>query len=190
MQGATASDDNPGAGPQPPWNSIPKFVPGTTNVQEYVQKLRFLASLWPKEHLEQLAPRAALLVEGSAFKKVARLDPEKLRVKSTSGIALLVDAIGGSWGSTELEERYEFFEKSLYGTLQRSDESHDSYLARFEANFTELISRGTTLEEVQAYILLRQSTLPPEDKKKILLEHSGSLEYKPVVRSFRLQILQ
>ena len=186
MQGATASDDNPGTGPQPPWNSIPKFVPGTTNVQEYVQKLRFLASLWPKEHLEQLAPRAALLVEGSAFKKVARLDPEKLRVKSTSGIALLVDAIGGSWGSTELEERYEFFEKSLYGTLQRSDESHDSYLARFEANFTELISRGTTLEEVQAYILLRQSTLPPEDKKKILLEHSGSLEYKPVVRSFRL----
>ena len=106
MQGATASDDNPGVGPQPPWNSIPKFVPGTTNVQEYVQKLRFLASLWPKEHLEQLAPRAALLVEGSAFKKVARLDPEKLRVKSTSGIALLVDAIGGSWGSTELEERY------------------------------------------------------------------------------------
>ena len=90
MQGATASDDNPGVGPQPPWNSIPKFVPGTTNVQEYVQKLRFLASLWPKEHLEQLAPRAALLVEGSAFKKVARLDPEKLRVKSTSGIALLV----------------------------------------------------------------------------------------------------
>lgn len=181
-----SAEENPGGGPQPPWNSIPKFIPGTTNVQEYVQKLRFLASLWPKEHLEQLAPRAALLVEGSAFKKVARLDPEKLRVKSTAGIALLVDAIGGSWGSTELEERYEFFEKSLYGTIQRSDESHDSYLSRFEANFTELISRGTKLEEVQAYILLRQSTLPPEDKKKILLENSGTLEYKPVVKSFRL----
>ena len=184
--GATIStDDNPGAG-QAPWNSIPRFIPGTTNVQEYTAKLRFLASLWPKEHLEQLAPRAALLVEGSAFKKISKLDPEKLRVKSTSGIALLVDAIGGSWGSTELEERYEFFEKSLYGTVQRHDESHDSYLSRFEANFTELISRGTTLEEVQAYVLLRQSTLPPEDKKKILVEHSGTLEYKPVVRSFRL----
>ena len=182
----SSSEEVSNAGPQPPWNSIPKFVPGTTNVQEYVQKLRFLAQLWPREHLEQLAPRAALLVEGSAFKKVSKLDPEKLRVKSISGIALLVDAIGGSWGSTELEERYEFFEKSLYGTIQRSDESHDSYLARFEANFTELISRETKLEEVQAYVLLRQSTLPPEDKKKILLEHSGTLEYKPVVKSFRL----
>ena len=42
--------------------------------------LRFLAAMWPGEHLEQLAPRAALLVEGSAFKKVAGLDPAKLKV--------------------------------------------------------------------------------------------------------------
>lgn len=99
--------------PQPPWQSIPKFIPGTINVQGYVQKLRFLAAMWPVEHLEQLAFRAALLVEGSAFKKVARLDPAKLKVANQTGIALLVDAIGGSWGSTELEERYEFFEKAL-----------------------------------------------------------------------------
>lgn len=189
MPGLTSEameEANPTGGPQPPWNSIPKFIPGSTNVQEYVQKLKFLASLWPKEHLEQLAPRAALLVEGSAFKKVARLDPEKLRVKNLTGIALLVEAIGGSWGSTELEERYEFFEKSLYGIIQRSDESHDSYLSRMEANFEELIARKTKLEEVQAYVLLRQSTLPPEDKKRILLENSAKLEYQPVVKSFRL----
>ena len=174
------------ATPQPPWQSIPKFVPGTTNVQEYVQKLKFLAAMWPAEHLPQLAPRAALLVEGTAFKKVARLDPSKLKVANQSGIALLVDAIGGSWGSTELEERYEYFERALYGTVQRHDESHDSFLARMEANFVELLSRGTTLEEVQAYVLLRQSTLPAEDKKRILLEHEGELRYKPVVKSYRL----
>ena len=81
------------ATPQPPWQSIPKFVPGTTNVQEYVQKLKFLAAMWPAEHLPQLAPRAALLVEGTAFKKVARLDPSKLKVANQSGIALLVDAM-------------------------------------------------------------------------------------------------
>ena len=172
--------------PQPPWQSIPKFTPGTTNVQEYVQKLKFLAAMWPAEHLPQLAPRAALLVEGTAFKKVARLDPSKLKVANQSGIALLVDAIGGSWGSTELEERYEYFERALYGTVQRHDESHDSFLARMEANFVELLSRGTTLEEVQAYVLLRQSTLPAEDKKRILLEHEGELRYKPVVKSYRL----
>ena len=149
--GPTGSGTSSSLTPQPPWQSIPKFIPGTTNVQEYTQKLKFLAAMWPSEHLEQLAPRAALLVEGSAFKKVARLDPAKLKVPNQTGIALLVDAIGGSWGSTELEERYEYFEKSIYGTVQRADESHDSYLARMEANFVELISRGTTLEEVQAH---------------------------------------
>ena len=105
-----------------------KFIPGTTNVQEYAQKLRFLAAMWPEEHLELLAPRAALHIEGTAFRKVSKLDPNKLKVKDVSGIALLVNTIGGSWGSTELEERYEFFEKALYGTVQKADESHDSYL--------------------------------------------------------------
>ena len=103
-----------------------------------------------------------------------------------SGIQLLVEAIGESWGATELEERYEFFEKALYGTIQRNDESHDSYLSRMEFNFVELLSRGTKLEEVQAYVLLRQSLLAPDDKKKILLEHPGELKYEPVVKSFRL----
>ena len=35
-------------------------------------------------------------------------------------------------------------------------------------------------------MLLRQSTLPAEDKKRILLEHEGELRYKPVVKSYRL----
>ena len=175
-----------GVNPQLPWASIPKFTPGTTNVQEYTQKLKFLASMWPTESLDLLAPRAALLVERTAFRKVARLDPNKLKVKNLSGVALLVEAIGGSWGSTEIEERYEFFEKALYGTTQRSDESHDSYLARMENNFIELINRNTTLEEVQAYVLLRQSTLAADDKKRILLENDGDLKYKPVVKAFRL----
>ena len=50
----------------------------------------------------------------------------------------------------------------------------------------ELISRNTSLEEVQAYVLLRQSTLQADDKKRILLEHQGDLKYKPVVKAFRL----
>lgn len=180
-------DDIPPPGTtQLPWNQIPKFVPGVTNVQEYVQKLKFLAALWPVEYLDQLAPRAALLIEGTAFRKIARIPPSKLKVKTTDGIAALVEAIGGSWGSTELEERYEFFEKSLYGTTQRTDESHDSFLSRMEASFLELISRNTTLEEVQAYVLLRQSTLSADDKKRILLEHGGELKYEPVVKAFRL----
>ena len=71
-----------GSSPQLPWSSIPKFVPGSTNVQEYVQKLKFLSAMWPEEYLSLLVSRAALLVEGTAFRKVARLGPEKLRVNN------------------------------------------------------------------------------------------------------------
>ena len=179
-------DVPPVSASQLPWQAIPKFTPGVTNVQEYVRKLKFLASIWPPEYLDLLAPRAALQVEGSAFTRVSRLDGTKLRVKSLDGISLLVETLGGQWGSTELEERYEFFEKAIYGTTQRHDESNDSYISRMEGYFTELIARKTSLEEIQAYVLLRQSTLPSEDKKKILLEQGGNLSYQPVVKSLRL----
>lgn len=69
-------DDIPPPGTtQLPWNQIPKFVPGVTNVQEYVQKLKFLAALWPVQYLDQLAPRAALLIEG----QLSERSPEFLK---------------------------------------------------------------------------------------------------------------
>ena len=127
-----------------------------------------------------------MMVEGSAFKLIANLDAAKLKASDVSGVQLLVETIGGKWGATDFEERYEYFERSLYGTIQKPDESHDSYLSRMESNFNELIHRQTTLEEVRAYVLLRQSSLPGEDKKKILLEHGGKLSYQEVVSSYRL----
>ena len=169
-----------------PWSSLPKFIPGTTNVQEYTQKMKFIASIWPKEHLEVLAPRAALLVEGAAFHKVMRISPEKLKTNSVDGVITLVETLGGSWGMTMLEEQYETFERALYGTLQKSDESHDSYVARSEVHFEELLARGTTLEEIRAYVLLRQSTLSPDDRKKIVLDQGGKLRYPEVTKASRL----
>ena len=169
-----------------PWAAIPKFTPGVTNVQEYTQKLRFLSNLWPTESLHLLAPRVALLIEGTAFHKVAELEPEKLKVKDDSGVKLIVKTIGGSWGQTELEQRYEFFEKALYGTTQKPDESNDSFLSRMEHNFGELLKGKTTLQEVQAYVLLRQCNLHSEDRKRILLDHAGKLDYEEVKKSFRL----
>lgn len=99
------SDDAPSPFPtsQLPWSAIPKFTPGTTNVQDYVRKLRFLANVWPSDRLDLLAPRAALLVEGSAFAKVSRIEASKLKVKSLDGVKALVAAIDGSWGATEFD---------------------------------------------------------------------------------------
>ena len=33
------------------------------------------------------------------------------------------------WGHLEEEDRYDLFEKALYTTVQRPDETNDSYLA-------------------------------------------------------------
>ena len=169
-----------------PWTSIPRFTPGTTDPSEYASKMKFLASLWPREHIALLAPRAALLCEGTAFKKVARIPAEKLKVSDESGVRLLVSTLGGLWGRTELEEKYTYFERVIYGTVQHADESNDSYLSRHDVNFEELISKGTTLDEVRAYILLRQSQLSPEDRKKVVLEQQGNLEYLKVCLAVRL----
>ena len=61
------------------------------------RKLEFLRDLWPAEHIEHLAPRAALLVEGVAFQKVARLQASKL--KTREGVQYLVESLGGGNGA-------------------------------------------------------------------------------------------
>ncbi|CAE7684214.1 unnamed protein product [Symbiodinium sp. CCMP2592] len=140
----------------------------------------------PKEHLSSLAPRVALLCEGSAFKKIARLDAAKLKVSDTSGVELIVKTLGGAGGQTVLEEKYEQFEKAIFGTVQRSDETHDSYLARHDIHFEELLAQSITFEELRSYVLLRQSQLSSDDKKRIVVEHSGKLTYDKVKASIRL----
>ena len=177
--GSAASDDR-----NLPWTAVPKFVPGVTDVTEYTRKMQFLSQIWPKEHLSALAPRAALLCEGTAFKKVSRLSASKLRVNDESGIQLLVTTLGGAWGQTILEEKYEQFERAVYGCVQRADETHDSYLARHDVHFEELLAQEISFEDLRSYILLRQSQL--SYKKRIVIEHSGQLSYSKVKSSIRL----
>ena len=99
---------------------------------------------------------------------------------------LLVSTLGGSWGRTELEERYEFFERAIFGAVQKADESNDSYLSRHDVNFEELIAKRTTQDEVRAYILLRRSKLSSDDRKRLVVESKGTLEYQQVSSGIRL----
>ena len=169
-----------------PWAAIPRFSPGTTDLTEYSQKLEFLAAMWPKELMPQLAPRAALLCEGTAFRKVTRIEPSKLKTSDDSGVKLLVATLGGSWGQTDLEKSYDYFERAIFGTIQKSDETHDSYIARHDVHFDEMIAQGTTLDQIRAYVLLRQSQLSSEDRKRIVVESGGKLEYARVAPAIRL----
>ena len=173
-------------GSQLPWHLIPHFSPGETDLTEYARRLEFLAGIWPNEYLSQLAPRAALQCKGSAFQKVVRLAPEKLKVNSLDGVKLLVTTLGGVWGKTVLEDKYEKFERAIFGISQKSDETNESYLARHEVLFEDLISQGATLSDMRAYILLRNSALVSEDKKRVVIEAQGHLKYEEVTKAIRM----
>ena len=169
-----------------PWHLIPAFKPGETDISDYGRRLEFLSGMWPSEHLAQLAPRAALLCEGSAFQKLMRVPPEKLKVNNSSGVKLLVTTLGGVWGKTSLETRYEKFEKAIYGVVQRSDESNESYVARHEILFEDLVSQGVQFNDIRSYVLLRNSGLAAEDKKRVVIDSGGDLKYDQVLSSIRL----
>eukprot|EP00434_Breviolum_minutum_P022250 symbB.v1.2.019636.t1/scaffold1616.1/size109294/12 len=169
-----------------PWHLVPSFKPGETDVNEYTRRLEFLANVWPTEHLSQLAPRACLLCEGTAFQKVVRLDPMKLKVQSLDGIKLVVQTLGGVWGQSKTEHKYERFERAIFGTIQKSDETHTSYIARHEVQYEDLLGLGATLEEMRAYILLRNSGLNPEDKKRVIIDAQGNLQYQKVIEAIQL----
>ena len=49
--------------------------------------------------------------------------------------------------SGESHDKFERFEKAMYGTTQRSDETHESYLARHDHQFEELIGMKVGMEE-------------------------------------------
>ena len=175
-----------GTGSHLPWHLIPAFDPGETDMTEYARRLEFLAGIWPAEHLSQLAPRAALQCKGSAFQKVVRIKPEQLKVNSTEGIKLLVTTLGGVWGKTVLEDKYGKFERAIYGVSQRSDESNESYVARHDVLFEDVLAQGATFNDMRAYILLRNSALSPEDKKRVIIEAQGNLKYDTVTTAIRM----
>ena len=113
---------------------------------------------------EHLAPRAALLIEGAAFQKIARVDPTKLR--SVDGVQHLIEALGGQWGKTDTEDRYDLFERALYMVAQKQDETNDSYLARHDIAFEDLLAKSISINDVRAYVLIRQSALSSEDRRR------------------------
>ena len=167
-----------------PWQQIPKFEPGITELRSYEKKLSFLRDIWPQEHIAHLATRAALQVEGAAFAKVAQLDTKKLQ--TYAGVEYLVGALGGQWGRLADEDRYELFEKAIYQTQQKSDESNDSFLNRHDAVWDDLHGKKVSLEEVRAYCLIRQSALSSEDRKRLIVDGRGTLDYAKAREGLRL----
>ena len=102
----------------------------------------------------------------------------ELMENDEKAVKRLIELLGGHWGRIALEKQYEEAEIALYHLAQMQDESNDSYLARADVAWSKLQSRKLSLDDLQAYILLRGSGLNAEDKKRVILESDNSLEGK------------
>ena len=169
-------------------NLVPTFDPAKDDLEQYTQKVELLAEIWPSEKYNELIARLILGTTGAAFQKL-QLKKSELMSGTKAGVKTLIDLLGGQWGKVNLERKYEIVERALFKCTQRQDETNDSYLARSDVVWTELLSKGIDIAEVQAYILLRGSLLSSEDRKRVVLESeaekSGALTVEKVSIAIR-----
>ena len=133
---------------------VPTFDPAVDSVEIWSSKVELLLHTWPTGKVSELATRLILGCKGTAYQKL-QLHRAECLVNEAKGIRKIVELVGGTWGQVPLEKKFELVEKALYRSSQKSDETGDSYLSRCDVVWTELISKGMTLAEVRAYIVLR-----------------------------------
>ena len=164
------------------WTLLPSFDPGHDDVKEYIAKVRFLSGICPKKDRPMLAPRLAMLCKGTAWHQVRNIKPELL-TNPENGVKTLLQALSAWEESAELKT-FELFEKAIYRTIQKGDESTQSFVNRLDAAFEE-VGQDTTLKSVIAFVLLKQSNLTHEDKKKILTMTNGVFEKDAIANAMR-----
>ena len=187
--GETSGGDSASFVPKELASLVPSFDPSTDSVDIWTSKVELLLNTWPPSKLNELATRLILGCKGTAYQKLQLLREEVL-TNDEKGIKRLVEVVGGTWGQVPLEKKFELAERALFRSIQKADESSDSYLSRCDVIWTELLSRKMSLSELQAYIVLRGSKLPPEDKKRVIVESKdasdSSLTMKSVTAAIRL----
>ena len=164
------------------WGQLPSFDPSTDDIREFSQKARFLHGVFPAKDKSNLAPRLAMQCKGTAWNQVRMLDPSKL-IQADTGVEYLLEALS-AWEETSELKTFELFEKALYKVVQRPDEASHSYALRLRTAFADL-SEKVTIKEMQAFVLLRQSALNNEDKKRVLTMAGGSFDLKTVEQAMR-----
>ena len=164
------------------WSLLPSFDPSSDEIKEYVEKVRFLQGICPQADKAMLAPRLSMLCRGTAWQQVRNI-PAGTLTDPKKGVDALLSALS-SWEEISEMQTYEKFEKALFKVYQKSDEAVNSYVNRMQVAFADLDDK-LTLKEIQAFLLLRQSALTIEDKKKVLTMVNGPLTLKEVEKSMR-----
>lgn len=163
------------------WSILPTFDPTSDDPKEYGDKVRFIAGICPVKDKPMLAPRLAMLMKGTAWAQVKGLSAETL-ADPAKGVEALLKAVS-TWEEAAELQTYDKFEKAIYKVLQRNDETNLSYVNRLNVAFLEL--GKVDLTDMKAFILLRQSALTPEDKKKVITMTSGELEASKIEAAMR-----
>ena len=74
------------------WNLLPSFDPAVDDAREYVEKVRFIASVCPAKDRPMLAPCLAMLCKGMAWAQVRAIDGTLL-VDPEKGVKTLLQAL-------------------------------------------------------------------------------------------------
>ena len=170
------------------WSLLPSFDPSSDNAKEYADKVRFLWGICPPKDRPMLAPRLALLCKGTAWSQVKGLDSTKLTDGDT-GYKTLLSALS-TWEESAELQTYDHFERAFYKTVQKPDETAMSYVNRINVAFQE-VGAETTVKTVKAFVILRQSGLSVEDKKRVIAMADGydPSKIESAIRSLSTKIL-
>ena len=169
---------------------VPSFDPASDNVDIWSSKVHLLLEAWPQTKILELITRLIRNTKGSAYQKL-HLHQKDLLVNDRKGVQKLVELVGGTWGQMSLEHRFELVEKALYRCQQKLDETGDSFIARVDVVWTELLTKDVDMDQIRSYVLLRGSRLSAEDTKCVLVESGAEqigqkLEWKKVVAAIRM----
>ena len=89
-----------------------------------------------------------------------------------------------SWDESAELQTYEKCEKALFKIYQKADETTMSYVSRLSVALHEL-GDELTIKEVRAFIMLRQSALSAEDKRKVITLSGGTLDASRIEQAMR-----
>jgi hypothetical protein len=111
-----------------PWQTLSDYNPGTKDLETWSEKMKFVG------------PRAAMKCGGTAWDKLLLLD--KTKIKEKTGLEYLANLFDGDWDKTAEEDKYERFEQAIYSTVQKNNETSESFYARLDVWFSKLQAKN------------------------------------------------
>ena len=163
------------------WSILPSFDPSVDDPREYVDKVKFLHSICPVKDKAMLAPRLAMLMKGTAWAQIKACDASKLS-DPEQGIQVLLASVA-TWEESAELQTYDKFEKALFRIVQKSDETTMSFVNRLNVAFQDL--GEVSLQDMKAFVLLRQSSLQADDERKVIVMTGGKLESVKIEQAMR-----